>query len=158
MKSGSAEKLVRAVETVAAGEIYISPLITSLAVQRFARRIDLSHGVDALSERELSVFALIAFMNKMAQRGMIADADLRLIYATDSVERSHLAHSQQSDRAIRTQIPQARDATPFPLAGGTRAVSSRSQVAAIGLSRLPSVGPFAPHHTCGNLTRLISRN
>ena len=88
MKSGSAEKLVRAVETVAAGEIYISPLITSLAVQRFARRIDLSHGVDALSERELSVFALIAFMNKMAQRGMIADADLRLIYATDSVEEA----------------------------------------------------------------------
>src|SRR6266403_3735818 len=34
---------------------------------------------------------LIDFMNKMAQRGMIADADLSLIYATDSVEEA-IAH------------------------------------------------------------------
>ena len=34
---------------------------------------------------------LIDFMNKMAQRGMIADADLCLIYATDSVEEA-IAH------------------------------------------------------------------
>lgn len=38
MKNGSANELLRAVETVAAGEIYVSPLITSLAVQKFARR------------------------------------------------------------------------------------------------------------------------
>ena len=37
-----------------------SASFTSLAVQKFARRTDLSHGVDALSERELSVSALIA--------------------------------------------------------------------------------------------------
>jgi DNA-binding NarL/FixJ family response regulator len=60
MKNGSAAELLRAVETVARGEIYISPLITSLAVQKFARRTDLPHRVDALSDRELSVFALIA--------------------------------------------------------------------------------------------------
>ncbi|PYL07603.1 MAG: hypothetical protein DME33_09830 [Verrucomicrobia bacterium] len=60
MKNGSAVELLRAVETVARGEIYISPLITSLAVQRFARRADLPHGVDALSDREMAVFALIA--------------------------------------------------------------------------------------------------
>jgi DNA-binding NarL/FixJ family response regulator len=60
MKNGSAAELLRAVETVAAGEIYVSPLITSLAVQKFARRADLPRGMDALSDRELAVFALIA--------------------------------------------------------------------------------------------------
>jgi predicted Rossmann-fold nucleotide-binding protein len=34
---------------------------------------------------------LIDFMNKMAQRRMIADADLSLIYATDSVDKA-IAH------------------------------------------------------------------
>jgi len=34
---------------------------------------------------------LIDFMNKMAQRGMIAEADLSLIYATDSVDEA-IAH------------------------------------------------------------------
>ena len=60
MKNGSAEELLRAVETVAAGEIYVSPLITSLAVQKFASRANLPHGVHALTDRELAVFALIA--------------------------------------------------------------------------------------------------
>ena len=60
MKNGSAKELLRALETVAAGEIYVSPLITSLAIQKFASRADLPHGVDALSDRELAVFALIA--------------------------------------------------------------------------------------------------
>ena len=60
MKNGSAEELLRAVETVAAGEIYVSPLITSLAVQKFACRANLPHGVHALTDRELAVFALIA--------------------------------------------------------------------------------------------------
>jgi len=62
MKNGSAEELLRAVETVAAGEIYVSPLITSLALQKFARRggQNLPQGVVLLSDRELAVFALIA--------------------------------------------------------------------------------------------------
>jgi two-component system response regulator NreC len=60
MKNGSAEELMRAVETVATGKIYISPLITSLAVQKFARHGDLPSGVDSLSDRELAVFSLIA--------------------------------------------------------------------------------------------------
>ena len=60
MKNGSTDELLRAVETVAAGEIYVSPLITSLAVQKFARRGDLPQGVNLLSDRELSVFAMIA--------------------------------------------------------------------------------------------------
>ena len=60
MKNGSRDELLRAVETVAAGQIYVSPLITSLAVQKFASRSNLPHDVDSLSDRELSVFALIA--------------------------------------------------------------------------------------------------
>jgi len=38
MKNGSAQELLRAVETVATGKIYVSPLITSLAVEKFANR------------------------------------------------------------------------------------------------------------------------
>ena len=60
MKNGSAEELLRAIETVAAGRIYVSPLITSLAVERFAHREVLPQGLNLLSDRELAVFALIA--------------------------------------------------------------------------------------------------
>lgn len=60
MENGSAEELMRAVDTVAAGELYASPAITALAVHRFARRGDLASGVDSLSDRELAVFSLIA--------------------------------------------------------------------------------------------------
>jgi two-component system response regulator NreC len=60
MKNGSAEELLHALETVAAGDIYISPLITSLAVQKFARRELLPGGVGLLTDRELAIFALIA--------------------------------------------------------------------------------------------------
>src|SRR5205814_1100178 len=60
MKNGSAEELLRAVETVAGGEIYVSPLIASLALERFAHRKALPHDVNLLSDRELGVFALIA--------------------------------------------------------------------------------------------------
>ena len=60
MKNGSPEELIRAIETVASGEIYASPAIVALAIQRFARRGDLPKGVDSLSDRELSVFSLIA--------------------------------------------------------------------------------------------------
>jgi DNA-binding NarL/FixJ family response regulator len=60
MKNGSANELLRAIETVAAGKIYVSPLIAQLAVQKFAYRTGLPHEFDALSDRELAVFALIA--------------------------------------------------------------------------------------------------
>jgi DNA-binding NarL/FixJ family response regulator len=60
MKNGSTEELLRAVGTVASGEIYASPAITSVAMQRFARGDNLPRGLDALSDRELAVFSLIA--------------------------------------------------------------------------------------------------
>ena len=67
MKNGSAEELLRAVETVAAGEIYVSPLITSLAIQKFAHRGNLPQGVGLLGDRELAVFALIAAEDRPAE-------------------------------------------------------------------------------------------
>jgi two-component system response regulator NreC len=59
-KNGSADELLRAVEAVAAGEIYASPAIISVAMQRFAGRANVPHTLDALSDRELAVFSLIA--------------------------------------------------------------------------------------------------
>ena len=60
MKNGSAEELLRAVETVSAGRVYVSPLITTLAVERFAHREALPQGVKLLSDRELTIFSLVA--------------------------------------------------------------------------------------------------
>ena len=51
---------MRAVETVAAGKIYVSPLIASLALEKFAHHEILPQNLDLLSDRELAVFALIA--------------------------------------------------------------------------------------------------
>jgi DNA-binding NarL/FixJ family response regulator len=60
MKNGSADELMHALETVAAGEIYASPAITALAMKRFAQRENLPRGLASLSDRELAVFSLIA--------------------------------------------------------------------------------------------------
>jgi DNA-binding NarL/FixJ family response regulator len=60
MKNSSAEELMRAIETVLAGEIYASRAIASLAMRKFAGDRDLPHGLDVLSDRETAVFALIA--------------------------------------------------------------------------------------------------
>ena len=60
MNNGTPEELMRAVETVAAGEIYASPALTALVLKKFAHRENLPQGVDALSDRELAVFSLIA--------------------------------------------------------------------------------------------------
>jgi DNA-binding NarL/FixJ family response regulator len=60
MKNGSEQELLHAVETVAAGKIYVSPLIASLALEKFAHREVLPQSLDVLTDRELAVFALIA--------------------------------------------------------------------------------------------------
>jgi DNA-binding NarL/FixJ family response regulator len=72
MKNGSAEELLRAVETVAAGEIYLSPLMISLAVQKFAHREALPNGVALLSDRELAIFALIAAPSLRNLRNLVS--------------------------------------------------------------------------------------
>jgi two-component system, NarL family, response regulator NreC len=60
MKNGSAEDLLHALETVTAGKIYVSRMMTSIAVKRFAHREALPPQVSVLTDRELAVFALIA--------------------------------------------------------------------------------------------------
>jgi DNA-binding NarL/FixJ family response regulator len=61
MKNSSAEELMRAVEVVLTGEIYVSPLIASRAVQQFAgRKCNIPRQLDVLRDRELAVFSLIA--------------------------------------------------------------------------------------------------
>ena len=60
MKNSSVDELMRAIETVLAGEIYASRAITSFAMRKFAGSRNLPHGLDVLSDREMAVFALIA--------------------------------------------------------------------------------------------------
>jgi two-component system response regulator NreC len=67
MKNGSAEELMHAVETVAAGKIYVSPIIASLALEKFARHETRPQELDQLSDRELTVFALIAAEQSVAR-------------------------------------------------------------------------------------------
>lgn len=67
MKNGSATELLRALETVAAGEIYISPLMAALAIQRFAHHREHRNALDLLSDREIAVFGLIAVDHRPGQ-------------------------------------------------------------------------------------------
>jgi DNA-binding NarL/FixJ family response regulator len=60
MKNSSVEELMHAIDTVLAGEVYVSPAITSLAMHKFAGHRNLPHGLDVLSDREMAVFALVA--------------------------------------------------------------------------------------------------
>src|SRR6266446_373819 len=70
MKNSSAEELMRAIAMVLSGEIYVSPLIASRAVQQFAglqRNIPGQLGV--LSDRELAVFSLLAAERRIGEIG-----------------------------------------------------------------------------------------
>lgn len=61
MKNSSAGELMRAIEVVLRGEIYVSPLLGSRAVQLFSgRERSAPDQLDFLSDRELAVFSLIA--------------------------------------------------------------------------------------------------
>lgn len=60
MKNGSTEELLHALDTVAAGEVYVSPAINALAIQKFAHRETLPDGIGVLTDRELAIFALVA--------------------------------------------------------------------------------------------------
>jgi DNA-binding NarL/FixJ family response regulator len=67
MKNSSIEELMRAIETVLAGEIYASRAITSLAMRKLACRGDLPQGMGLLSDRELTVLSLIAARHGVGQ-------------------------------------------------------------------------------------------
>jgi len=60
MKTSSAAELLHAIETVQAGEVYVSPEITWLALRKFAGHRTAPPGLDLLSDREVAVFSLIA--------------------------------------------------------------------------------------------------
>src|SRR5947207_7009722 len=60
MKNSSVAELMHAIETVLAGEIYASRAITGFAMHKFAGNRNLPPGLDVLSDREMTVFALIA--------------------------------------------------------------------------------------------------
>jgi DNA-binding NarL/FixJ family response regulator len=61
MKNSSEQELMRALETVLAGDIYASPAIRSAVMKKFVgRERGVGSGLDALSDREMAVFSLIA--------------------------------------------------------------------------------------------------
>ena len=60
MKSGTADELLEAIDTVLSGELYVSPRVALLAVHKLVDRPMKGSGqVGLLSDRELHVFALI---------------------------------------------------------------------------------------------------
>jgi len=70
MKNSSAEELMRAIEVVLSGEIYVSPLIASRAVQQFAgRKRNIPGQLGVLSDRELAVFSLLAAERRIGEIG-----------------------------------------------------------------------------------------
>ena len=71
MKGGSAETLVRAIDSVLGGEIYVSPSVALLAVHKLVEpNHNGARSIDHLSDRELHVFTLIAAGHGV---GQIAD-------------------------------------------------------------------------------------
>jgi DNA-binding NarL/FixJ family response regulator len=115
MKNGSAEQLLRAIETVAAGEIYVSPIIALLAVHKLAgqhRRSDVSDRLGRLSDREMAVFSLIA---ASAGIGRIA-AELGISRKTVETHCEHIKH-KLGYRDAEALKHGARDSlgTPAPL-------------------------------------------
>ena len=91
MANGSAEELMHAIETVGSGKIYASPDVTALAMERFARRGNLPKGIDALSDREIAVFSLVAVGRRP---GEIAE---RLGISRKTIE-THCEHIKQKLR------------------------------------------------------------
>jgi DNA-binding NarL/FixJ family response regulator len=70
MKNSSAEELMRAIEVVRSGEIYVSPPIASRAVQTFAgRKRNIPGQLEVLSNRELAVFSLLAAERRIGEIG-----------------------------------------------------------------------------------------
>jgi DNA-binding NarL/FixJ family response regulator len=59
MKTGTREELIRAIHSVLAGELYVSPRIALRAVHEVVRRPSTRPKVPDLTDRELHVFALI---------------------------------------------------------------------------------------------------
>jgi two-component system response regulator NreC len=60
MENGSRRELLLAVNRVAGGKVYVSPVVASLAARKLAGPNSIPHPLDVLSDRELGIFSLIA--------------------------------------------------------------------------------------------------
>jgi DNA-binding NarL/FixJ family response regulator len=60
MENGSRRELLLAVNRVAGGEVYVSPVVASLAARKLAGPNLIPHPLDVLSDREIGIFSLIA--------------------------------------------------------------------------------------------------
>jgi two-component system, NarL family, response regulator NreC len=60
MKNSSMAELMHAIDTVLKGEVYVSPVMASFAMHKFAGHHNVAHRLDILSDREMAVFSLIA--------------------------------------------------------------------------------------------------
>ncbi len=59
MKTGTCEELIHAIETIIAGELYVSPRIACVAVQKLIENPAAYRHASNLTDRELHVFGLI---------------------------------------------------------------------------------------------------
>jgi DNA-binding NarL/FixJ family response regulator len=114
MNSSSVEELMRAIATVMDGDIYVSPLMASMAVHKLARTRNKTLGaVDCLSDRELAVLSLIA-----AGHGVSRIAN-ELGISRKTVE-SHCEHIKQKMKfpdaeALRQGARRLLGTEPLPL-------------------------------------------
>ena len=90
LKDDSAEQLIAAIRTVAAGEALLSPTITKRVIQKFARtpRPAPPKELDELSEREQEVFRL---MVQGLSNGEIAQE----LYISETTVKTHVTHILQ---------------------------------------------------------------
>jgi DNA-binding NarL/FixJ family response regulator len=90
LKDDPPEQLLAAIRTVARGEALLSPAVTKRVIAQFARlpRPTPARRLDALTERELDVFRLIA-------RGL-SNAEIgQELYISDTTVKTHITHILQ---------------------------------------------------------------
>jgi DNA-binding NarL/FixJ family response regulator len=90
LKDDPPEQLLAAIRTVAGGEALLSPAVTKRVIAQFARLPRPAPGrrLDALTERELDVFRLIA-------RGL-SNAEIgKELYISDTTVKTHITHILQ---------------------------------------------------------------
>jgi len=100
LKDDPPEQLLVAIRTVAGGEALLSPAVTKRVIAQFARlpRPTPARRLDALTERELEVFRLIA-------RGL-SNAEIgKELYISDTTVKTHITHIlQKLDLRDRVQV------------------------------------------------------
>jgi DNA-binding NarL/FixJ family response regulator len=94
MKNSSAPELMRAIAVVLSGEIYVSPLIASRAVQQFAgRKRSIPGQLEVLSDRELAVFSLLAAERRIGEIGQELGISRRTVESHCENIKAKLGHA-----------------------------------------------------------------